>query len=74
MGVADELPPTQGNTPVTVTSGWHETEPAVCIKSRIILPLSAAVSSYSLVEGSAGTRGSMFMMRFLWLKELKLRL
>lgn len=39
-----------------------------------ILPLSVAVSSYSLVEGSAGTSGSMFMMRFLWLRELKLRL
>lgn len=47
----------------------------VCVcRVSDILPLSGAVSSYSLVEGSAGTSGSMFMMRFLWLRELKLRL
>lgn len=46
---------------------------SVC-RGSSTLPLSAAVSSYSLEEGSAGTRGSMFMMRFLWLRELKLRL
>lgn len=72
------LLPTQGRAHVTFqrsVAGGHECASAhVCVCIDNILPLSVAVSSYSVVEGSAGTSGSMFMMRFLWLKELKLRL
>lgn len=68
-------------TTVPVPPPYHMSSPtAVCVSGCVnvckysVLPLSVAISSYSLVEGSAGTRGSMFMMRFLRLSELKLRL
>ncbi len=61
----------KGDTMWLSTGLWQD---GVCVCVHDILPLSVAVSSYSLVEGSAGTSGSMFMMRFLWLRELKLRL
>lgn len=65
--------PTPGGHHVTLQRSSIGRNRSVC-RGSSILPLSAAVSSYSLEEGSAGTRGSMFMMRFLWLRELKLRL
>lgn len=45
----------------------------VCVRVRV-LPLSAEASLYSLFELSAGSRGSMFIMRCLWLSEVKLLL
>lgn len=63
----------QGGHHVTLQRSSTGRNRSVC-RGSSILPLSAAVSSYSLEKGSAGTRGSMFMMRFLWLRELKLRL
>lgn len=65
--------PTQGKHHVTLQRPSFGSHERVFVCSEV-LPLSAVVSSHSVVEGSAGSSGSMFMMRFLWLKELKLRL
>lgn len=65
--------------PMWLSRGLWQEGMSVCLPVCVCrvsnaLPLSVTVSSYSLVEGIAGTSGSMFMMRFLWLRELKLRL
>lgn len=67
------LLPMPGKHHVTFQRSSTGRHGCVC-KENNISPLPAAVFSYSLVEGSAGTSGSMFIMRFLWLRELKLRL
>lgn len=67
------LLPTPGKHHVTFQRSYTRRHGCICKESNIS-PLPVAVFSYSLVEGSAGTSGSMFIMRFLWLRELKLRL
>lgn len=57
--------------PMNRASPTWQHSACVCVRA---LPLSAEASLYSLFELSAGSRGSMFIMRCLWLSEVKLLL